>query len=405
MIAVRKPLVGTGTRLLLLVMLLLAMLAPGQASAVNELVIDDFVSGTATIGPNCHSVGYSSHSDPSILGGKRQIAVIEGHSCVTGNSPRASYFAGSGTAEWWGRSVGNSAVAQYLAYGTAIGNVSRPWAVNPEIANPQTPLNLSLTTADAILLDMALVDPETSFIRIELFAGNGQRFAASFTIAAGVNSLPLSGFTGLTDAVAADIDGIEFSGQAGGSSITLGNGHVFNKIAVSSGPADTDGDGVNDDEDNCINDANPDQANNDGDAEGDVCDADDDNDGAADVDDNCQLVANAGQEDYDGDGAGDACDGDIDGDGVPNDGDVNDFSIVGGNVLVGDCDSGVANQVLVNGETFADQIAALGAPNHGKYVSAVSQLADGWKKASLISGGDKGKITSCAARSDEGKKN
>jgi hypothetical protein len=126
-------------------------------------------------------------------------------------------------------------VGQYLAYGTAIGNQSKPWAVNPEIAkNPQTPLNLSLTTADAILLDMGRVDPDTPDIRIELFAGNGQRFVAFFPMVAGVNSLPMSGFTGLTNAIAADIDGIEFSGQAGGASITLGNGHIFNQIAVKS---------------------------------------------------------------------------------------------------------------------------------------------------------------------------
>ncbi len=93
-------------------------------------------------------------------------------------------------------------------------------------------MNLSLTTADAIILDMAQVDPETGFVRIELFAGDGQRFAAFFTITAGLNSLLLSDFTGLTDAVAADIDGIEFSGQAGGTSDALGNGHIFNKIAI-----------------------------------------------------------------------------------------------------------------------------------------------------------------------------
>jgi hypothetical protein len=83
------------------------------------------------------------------------------------------------------------------------------------------------------------------------------------------------------------------------------------------GVADTDGDGVADDVDNCPLVANPGQENADGDALGDVCDADDDNDGVADGADNCPAVANANQLDNDGDGAGDACDADDDNDGVP----------------------------------------------------------------------------------------
>ena len=79
---------------------------------------------------------------------------------------------------------------------------------------------------------------------------------------------------------------------------------------------DPEGDGVSDSNDNCPSDANNDQANNDGDAEGDACDADDDNDGAADTTDNCPSVANPDQTDTDVDGAGDACDADDDGDGV-----------------------------------------------------------------------------------------
>jgi hypothetical protein len=95
-------------------------------------------------------------------------------------------------------------------------------------------------------------------------------------------------------------------------------------------PVDTDGDGVDDFEDNCPLVANLDQADLDGDGEGDVCDADIDGDGTPNVDDafpydpsedadtdgdgigdngdNCPEVSNPGQEDSDGDGAGDACD-------------------------------------------------------------------------------------------------
>jgi hypothetical protein len=72
--------------------------------------------------------------------------------------------------------------------------------------------------------------------------------------------------------------------------------------------ADDDGDGVLDTADNCPRHANADQANLDGDSVGDVCDLDDDRDGVADTADNCPRAANAGQQDSDGDGVGDACD-------------------------------------------------------------------------------------------------
>ena len=93
--------------------------------------------------------------------------------------------------------------------------------------------------------------------------------------------------------------------------------------------SDGDSDGVADDSDNCPTVANADQANFDGDAEGDACDADDDNDGVDDVNDafpfdasesadsdadgigdnadNC-AVSNADQADSNSDGQGDACD-------------------------------------------------------------------------------------------------
>ena len=76
-------------------------------------------------------------------------------------------------------------------------------------------------------------------------------------------------------------------------------------------PADTDGDGVNDDDDNCVDDSNPGQEDCDGDGVGDACSepcpVDTDGDGVNDDVDNCVDESNPGQEDCDGDGAGDAC--------------------------------------------------------------------------------------------------
>lgn len=80
--------------------------------------------------------------------------------------------------------------------------------------------------------------------------------------------------------------------------------------------ADQDGDGHDDDLDNCPAAANSDQANHDGDAQGDACDTDDDNDGVLDGADNCIFATNADQANMDGDAQGDACDNDDDNDGV-----------------------------------------------------------------------------------------
>ena len=73
--------------------------------------------------------------------------------------------------------------------------------------------------------------------------------------------------------------------------------------------ADSDGDGIANNVDNCPGISNPDQLDDDGDGIGNACDSnvDTDGDGIPDNEDNCPDDANPDQLDDDGDGIGNAC--------------------------------------------------------------------------------------------------
>ncbi len=131
--------------------------------------------------------------------------------------------------------------------------------------------------------------------------------------------------------------------------------------SVASGSPDGDGDGFPDASDNCPAVANADQANADGDGQGDACDADDDGDARPDAADNCPTAANAGQEDADADGQGDACDPDDDADGVP---DASDNCVLQANPDQKDADGdriGDLCEPSVAGTVELDQRPAVGA--------------------------------------------
>jgi hypothetical protein len=110
-----------------------------------------------------------------------------------------------------------------------------------------------------------------------------------------------------------------------------GGGVMF---TVADAAADSDGDGVTDCNDNCVDTSTPGglQLDSDGDGVGNVCDPcfgpglDDDGDGVCTPDDNCPNDPNPSQQDSDGDNYGDACDFcgnpgtiDPDGDGICDD--------------------------------------------------------------------------------------
>ncbi len=123
-------------------------------------------------------------------------------------------------------------------------------------------------------------------------------------------------------------------------------------------------------------------------------------DGVADGDDNCPNVANGDQANYDGDSEGDACDADDDNDGVDDVDDVLPHSDIRPTVQIGACDSGAANGVAFpNGETVQDRINALLAANlnHGQFVSAVTAMLQDAEAAGLITKDGRNAIHNCAA--------
>jgi hypothetical protein len=99
--------------------------------------------------------------------------------------------------------------------------------------------------------------------------------------------------------------------------------------------------------------------------------------------DNVRLLS----PDDDGDGVGDAIDACLP-------------SNAGSTVVIGSCDSAVANTVGEDGCTLADSIGActVGAVSHGAYVSCVSRATNLLQAAGLLSGREKGAIQRCAAR-------
>ena len=84
-----------------------------------------------------------------------------------------------------------------------------------------------------------------------------------------------------------------------------------------------------------------------------------------------------------------------------------DVAALGLDLVIDTCTAtGVVNTLSPNGCSLSDVVmeCADGAKNHGKFVSCVAHLTNDLKKAKVISGKQKGKIQSCAAHSDIGKK-
>jgi len=118
---------------------------------------------------------------------------------------------------------------------------------------------------------------------------------------------------------------------------------------------DADGDGVGDVCDTCRSVGNVDQSDLNGDGEGDACDNDIDGDGLLNGADNCQLMPNAAQVDTDSDTQGDACDTDDDNDGIL---DVSDACrLLAGTAIVSGCDNDEDSDGIPNATDNCSSIA------------------------------------------------
>lgn len=186
-------------------------------------------------------------------------------------------------------------------------------------ADPNDPNHLNYTGAPVYVYDIALLDKNPA-------PGNDDTLILDGVL--GMNVLAASAVVDLSNPLVPVIVDVRLSPF---------DWIVFDepnaRFGVALGPSiddDRDDDAVRDGLDICPLVADPDQANQDGDADGNVCDddvdgdgdandvdADDDNDGVPDTSDNCPIHANADQADHDGDGVGDICDIDNDGDGTP----------------------------------------------------------------------------------------
>jgi MYXO-CTERM domain-containing protein len=302
---------------------------------------------------------------------------------------------------------GETYLAEFNNLGTNVANVVNgvgldevsPDGLHATIFNDKTFMHGNEIEVDcAIVIDLGDVYDLEKIYFWNYNSHNGffQRGLASFDVEASVDgdeyALVFDDFA-VEQAVGGDnhpsktydfqIDGVRFVRLSNLQTIENGSGNggfaeiLFDGVLA---PTDADDDGTADDEDNCPDDANEDQADNDLDGEGDVCDPDDDNDGVDDTDDNCPLTENADQADADDDGQGDACDDVVDTTGGDTtDGTTGDSSgdtTTGGTTGdasgttgttgdTGDATAGDTTGAATSGDTTGDAASGTGADTDG----------------------------------------
>ena len=96
---------------------------------------------------------------------------------------------------------------------------------------------------------------------------------------------------------------------------------------------------------------------------------------------------------------------DSDGDGFPDDHDACPDSDLAESIVLGECPTGAANQLLDDGCTMNDVLTecSVGAHSHGELTACAARQANEWRRQGLLSGKDVGRIAHCAGTSNEGR--